>query len=149
MKSISILLIMVMLFNCNTKPENSYAFAQKPNVELENSGKKLLETHCYICHSPTASHDNRIAPPMVAIKRHYKTDNTSKEDFVNSIQEWIKNPNEEDARMYGAVRRFGVMPKASYSDDVIKQIAEYLYDNDIEKPEWFDEHHKKNKKGYK
>ena len=46
--------------------------------------------------------------------------------------------------MFGAVNRFGVMPKVSFPSDSIKLIAEYLYENDIEKPLWFDKHHTKN-----
>ncbi|WNH09787.1 hypothetical protein [Thalassobellus suaedae] len=44
--------------------------------------------------------------------------------------------------MFGAVRRFGVMQKLPYPDKVIEQIADYVYDNDIEKPVWFEEHYK-------
>ena len=40
------------------------------------------------------------------------------------------------------------MPKAEYSDEDITQIADYIYDNDIESPEWFEEHYK-NRKGIK
>lgn len=42
--------------------------------------------------------------------------------------------------MYGAVRRFGIMQKMPYSKENIHQIADYMYDNQIEQPEWFEEH---------
>lgn len=103
-------------------------------------GKKLMETNCYVCHSPTASHDDRIGPPMVAIKRHYIDDETTKEQFIEDIQAWIKNPNETDARMRGAVRRFGVMPKQAFPEETIEKIADYMYDFEIDQPEWFEDH---------
>ena len=102
-----------------------------------------METNCYVCHSPTASHKNRIAPPMIAIKKHYINDKTSKEKFIQSMQSWIKNPTKENAKMSGAVNRFGVMPKQLFPEETIKQIADYLFDNTLEKPKWFQEHFNK------
>ena len=103
-------------------------------------GKKLMETNCYVCHSPTASHDDRIGPPMVAIKRHYIDDETTKEQFISDLKAWIKNPNEADAKMRGAVRRFGVMPKQAFPEETIEKIADYMYDFEIDQPEWFEDH---------
>jgi len=99
-----------------------------------------METHCYVCHSPSASHKDRIGPPMIAIKRHYLNSNTTKEEFIESIQAWIKNPNKDDAKMPGAVRRFGVMPKQYFDEETITQIADYMYESNIEQPEWFEDH---------
>jgi hypothetical protein len=48
--------------------------------------------------------------------------------------------------MFGAVRRFGVMVKQPFSEDDIKLIADYMFDNNLEKPEWFDDHEKEMKK---
>ncbi|PKP14513.1 MAG: cytochrome c family protein, partial [Bacteroidetes bacterium HGW-Bacteroidetes-23] len=75
MKIISFLLAVLFLTSCqNGKKEYQ-------NVEEENAiastfdpleAKKLMETHCYLCHSPTADENQgRIAPPMVAIKARY------------------------------------------------------------------------------
>ena len=103
-------------------------------------GKKLMETNCYVCHSPTASQEDRIGPPMIAIKKHYINENTTKEEFVNAMRAWVKNPIEENAKMFGAVRRFGVMPKTPYPEETIELISEYMFNNEIEQPEWFEEH---------
>lgn len=104
-------------------------------------GKKLMETYCYACHDATTSDDKRLAPPMIAIKKRYIFKNTTKEEFIEDMQEWIKNPNEKDAKMFGAVRRFGVMQKLLYPEEVIRDIADYMFDNKIEQPEWFDAHY--------
>lgn len=117
--------------------------------QTTHPGKTLMETNCYVCHSPTGNHDDRIGPPMIAIKKHYIDSNTSKEEFIASMQAWIKNPNESDAKMFGAVKRFGVMPKQAFPEETIKQISEYMYDFDIEQPEWFEDHYKEqNGKGH-
>jgi len=130
-----------MLFLQGCKNHKEPYLAIKNTTKQEHPGKKLMETNCYVCHSPTASIDDRIGPPMIAIKKHYLTEGISKEQFIEDIQNWIKNPNEEDAKMYGAVKKFGVMPKTPYPEETINQIADYMFDNDIEEPEWFEAHY--------
>jgi cytochrome c553 len=145
---LSIVLAGLMFLSCKeqTQSKKEYLAVNSISQSSEHPGKKLMETYCYVCHNPTASHDNRLAPPMIAVKNHYIDSDTSKEDFIKSIQAWIKNPNKEDAKMFGAVRRFGVMVKQPFSEDDIKLIADYMFDNNLEKPEWFDDHEKEMKK---
>ena len=151
MKKLLILLIFsVFIFSCNNSKNKEYSALEKNQEANKHPGKKLMETNCYTCHSPSASQEDRIGPPMIAIKKHYLNDDTTKEQFIAAIQSWIKNPNAEDAKMFGAVRRFGVMPKQAYPEEIIKQIADYMYQFDIEQPEWFEDHfneEKGNQKG--
>jgi mono/diheme cytochrome c family protein len=135
-----IILCAVLAYSCNNSEKKEYTAMEKQMQANKHPGKKLMETNCYTCHNPTASHDARIGPPMIAIKKHYINENTTKEEFIASMQAWIKNPNEEDAKMRGAVRRFGVMPKQPFPEKTIEQIADYMYDFDIEQPEWFEDH---------
>ena len=143
MKPLTLLIVFAFIFSCKDSSRPSYS-----NKKIDSSaktqthaGKKLMETNCYVCHGPTAGEDNRIAPPMIAIKRRYSMSNTTKEAFINSMQNWIKNPTEDNAIMYGAVKRFGLMPKQGFPEETIKQIADYMFDFEIEKPVWFDEHY--------
>lgn len=112
----------------------------------EHPGKKLMGTNCYVCHSPSATHENRIVPPMVAVKNHYKSSKTTKEEFKAAFQKWIENPTEENSKMRGAVRKFGVMPKTPFPKKTINLIADYLFDNEIDKPKGFDKQHNLMKK---
>lgn len=131
----------LFVFSCNnTKKEIVYISTNSMEAEGTHPGKKLMETNCYVCHNPTADHDNRVGPPMIAVKKHYLTEGVTKQEFISAIQEWIKNPNEENAKMHGAVRRFGVMPKQVFPEETIQQIADYMFDNDIDEPEWFEAH---------
>ena len=140
-KSLLLLFTVLLILSCNKTNKNTYStIDKKTESNKEHPGKKLMEINCYVCHSPTASHDNRVAPPMVAIKKHYINDKTSKEDFINSMLDWIKNPTKENAKMFGAINKFGIMPKQAYPDETIEQIADYMFDNDMEAPEWFEEH---------
>jgi cytochrome c2 len=116
-----ITLIAVLFFiSCQTseKPKYSNVYkgltSQKTNQLEEHPGKKLMEINCYVCHSPTLGHENRIAPPMIAIKKHYISSKTTKEKFKTALQSWIENPTKENSKMAGAVKRFGVMPKTPF-----------------------------------
>tara|TARA_R110000868_G_scaffold109952_2_gene298428 strand:- start:275 stop:742 length:468 start_codon:yes stop_codon:yes gene_type:complete len=145
MKSIPIVAVIVLLFvGCNNSNKMSYA-KLNPNTIQDSiyPGKRLMETNCYACHNATTTEENRIAPPMIAIKRRYILKDTSKEAFIADMQNWVKNPNEKDAKMFGAVRRFGVMQKIPYPEETIEKIAEYIYDYDIEQPVWFEAHYNK------
>ena len=141
-KSIGLLVLLITLVSCNSGKKNNDTYGSADNLvkASDHPGKKLMEANCYVCHNPTATEADRIGPPMIAIKKHYINSETSKEDFIASIQAWIKNPNAKDAKMYGAVKRFGVMPKQAFSEETIERIADYMYDNNIEQPEWFEDH---------
>ncbi|TJY35913.1 cytochrome c [Pontimicrobium aquaticum] len=135
-----VLLILATLFFSMIKSKSNYT-AVAIIENNEHLGKKLMETHCYACHNPTTSHENRLAPPMVAVKKHYKSVNTSKEEFVSALKKWVEAPSEKLSKMPGAVRKFGIMPYAPYKAEDIELIADYIFDNDIEQPEWFQEHY--------
>ena len=120
--------------------ENTVAEPVRP--ETPHPGKQILEQECYICHNPKASMSNRIAPPMESIKRNYIGPNTTKEQFTEALVRWVNDP-ETASKMPGAHAKFGPMPYMPNPDDAVAQIADYIYDNEIERPEWFDAHFQK------
>lgn len=147
MKFLATLFFISLFTACNTNTRNEYlAIAEnKQNTELEihqeHPGKKLMENNCYVCHSPKTTEESMIAPPMIAVKMHYITAETSKEDFVNAMVEWSKNPSKEKSKIPGAINKFGLMPYQFFPEATIAQIADYMYDNKIEQPEWFESHY--------
>ena len=78
---------------------------------------------------------------MIAVKKHYLKATTSRDQFVKDIMSWVKDPSEKNSRMPGALRKFGIMPYTPYKLEDIELIASYIFDNDIEQPEWFKEHY--------
>ena len=145
MKFIKLIMVALLIFSCNNKKQAQYVTVENNQTASQNEhpGKKLLETYCYICHNPTMPEDQgRIAPPMVAIKYHYINDDTTQEEFIKQIVDYTVNPTEEKAKLFGAVRRFGVMPKQQFPEGVIEKIADYMFDNAIEEPDWFQDHMK-------
>lgn len=141
MKKSLIFLSLILLFNCKDSGKTADPELLAQSTKINNHpGKELMEINCYACHNPTTEHDQRIAPPMIAVKKHYISQNTTKEQFIADMQEWIKKPSEERSKMPGAIRNFGLMPYAPFPEETISQIADYIYDYDIEQPVWFEEH---------
>lgn len=122
---------------------NAICFAQsnKPSIRIENEVQQLVTNNCYSCHSPSStSHDEIIAPPMIAVKTRYLKEYNSEKDFVDAIVSYAKNPSKLKTLMKGAVNKFGVMPQQNFSNKDLQKIAKYIYNNPIKEPEWFKGH---------
>lgn len=110
------------------KKDNS-VLSQK--VSLSDDGKELMEKYCFSCHN-TQGTEHMLAPPMQKVKEHYLDDDTNKEDFINAIVDWCKEPSEDKSKMPGARKKFGLMPKQNFDLEEVKIIAAYLYEHDID-----------------
>ena len=148
-KTVYILLIFSLLINScwdstNTKT-TSKKDIPKPNQQELSEGFQLLENNCFSCHSPNASIENRVAPPMEAIKKHYIKKNTSLEEFTQDLTTFLNNPSEDITKMPGAIKRFNLMPKMNFSNEQIFKIAAYIYFSELEKPDWFEKHYQEEK----
>lgn len=126
------------------KEPNTVSADLKKNNQVESpQGLDLLQKHCYICHSPeSSSHDEIIAPPMAAVKMRYKMLYEDEKEFVEAIVAWTIDPIAEKALMRGAVDRFKVMPKQLFDENEMRQLAIYMYQNDLSEPTWFAAHQK-------
>lgn len=138
------LIAITLSINYSCKDKTSYsttdAVDQSSNNIAALDGKKLMEQKCYLCHSPEAAFEQRIAPPMVAIKSHYLKDSMSKATFSDDIWNFVQKPTKEKSKMKGAVKRFGIMPYQHYEEKEVKAIAAYMYDYKIDEPAWFKSH---------
>ena len=126
----------------SVKTYSELAYTETKEVKIKaNDGLALMKQNCYACHSVTTkSHDDIIAPPMIAIKKRYLKEYNSKEDFVKAFVNYASDPKAKNSLMLGAVDKFKVMPKQSFAKDDLTKIAVYVYDNEIEVPEWFEDH---------
>ncbi len=112
-------------------------------IDTVSENYMLLKNQCLICHGGAPTHDALIAPPMQAVKWFYSQKYTTKEDFVAAIVAWGENPTEEASLMKGAVKRFKVMPKPATSKEDLATIAAFIYDNELQVPDWFNAHFEK------
>ncbi|MEC5165311.1 cytochrome c553 [Flavobacterium sp. PL11] len=144
MKYLISILAIISLFIFQNR-ESTYIAIPEKLSEIQNNnheGKKLMETHCYLCHSPNAAeNEDRIAPPMVAIKAKYiDKERFNKAEFIQYFTDFVKNPTKEKVLMYGAVKKHGLMPKQDFPKGSVEKIADFLYDYQIEEPSWFKAH---------
>jgi cytochrome c553 len=143
MKRTLIFLSAILLFSCNKKIhsyqdiDDSTSFVYQPQ-----EAKDLMEKHCYTCHSNTADEvEGRIAPPFIAIKARYiDKEGYNRVEFIKAISEFVANPTDDNALLYGAVRKFGVMPKQAFPDSAAVKIAAFMFDYKVDAPAWFKEH---------
>ena len=111
--------------------------------EAHQEGLSLMIQNCYSCHNPETEEGKRLAPPMIAVKKHYVDATDSKEAFIAAFSTFLENPTRDNSKMPGAIKRFGVMPNLSFPKEKVALIADYIYDNEIDSPEWFEEHYKR------
>lgn len=122
--------------------------ADAPNEATLAEGFRLLETNCFSCHSTDATMETRVAPPMMAIKRHYVTEGKDLETFTSELIDFVSDPAPEKTRLPHAVEKFGVMPKMEFDKDQLAAIAAYIYAAEFEMPGWHKKQYAAEKKKY-
>lgn len=146
---IKLAVLLVVFSSCNKQKASEDFGVNSPTLsDTENAeALALFKQKCYACHSVTTkSHDEIIAPPMIAVKKRYSMQFDNKEDFVNAVVAYASDPKAENALMRDAVNKFKAMPKQAFEEADLKKIATYIYDNEIETPEWFEGHFQQNHK---
>lgn len=123
-----------------TKESNKEIVAEEKN---DNDAYILLEQKCLICHTDKkdVKQKDLVAPPIAAVKLHYLPKYKTREAFVENMSKWVKNPNKENSRMKGAIKKFGLMPTQKVSDEELNTIVGYIYDTELKTPSWFQEHY--------
>ncbi len=112
------------------------------NASEQPDGEELLTQRCLVCHGDSQTEENRLAPPIIAVKQRYMRQYPNKVAFVDAVKAWARAPSETRSLMRGALGKFGLMPALPYSDADLVAIAEYIYEGNMSKPAGFDEHQK-------
>lgn len=87
---------------------------------------------CLSCHNAELTPPK--APPFFGVQNKYKLSYPDKKEFVNAVTNWVKNPTEVNALMKRPVKMLGIMPALPLPDDMLNQIAAYLYEEQFEPP---------------
>jgi cytochrome c553 len=144
---IGLFFIVLSSFNKQITTKTTYKKVAVKAATQNSEGLRLFQQNCYACHSViTKSHDEIIAPPMIAVKRRYLMKYTTKEAFVKAVVAYASDPKAENALMIGAVNKFKAMPKQAFKKEDLRKIAAYIYENKIETPVWFEDHFQQNHK---
>ena len=136
--------LMVLLMFAQVTP----GYASAPNQQTLASGFQGLEVACFSCHSPDPGAAAPVAPTMAAIREGYLTIGADFESFSAAIERFVKTPTIENAVLPGAVEKFGLMPKLSIDDGVLNAIAYYLYQSDLQDPNWYVHQYVADKQAY-
>ena len=138
-----LLVMIIILFLIGNTDDSKINELDELHMSQNEIGLKLIRKHCYVCHSVNSnSHDEIIAPPMAAVKWRYSRQYSNKEEFVGAMVDWTMDPKFGRSIMPGAVDKFKVMPKQPFDKTEIVSIVNYIYDNPLEEPIWFEEHQK-------
>ena len=140
MKQLLIFIFILSVISCNQKKVNKKDVSQENIEEVNEKGLELLTQNCLVCHKNPETQFEIIAPPMEAIKRKYLKHYDSKEKFINALVSWANEPDAIKSLMHGAIQEFEVMPDLEVNEDDFVIIANYIYDNELEKPSWINEY---------
>lgn len=139
-------MLAVFLLSCNGQKQEDAQQDEETSEHaftLSQNSYQLLQSKCLICHTDkNLPHDELIAPPMAAVKRRYTDITENKQAFIEKLVDFTLTPSVEEAVMYGAVRRFNLMPPVVVPEDTLRKIAAFLYETDIQAPDWFAQHYR-------
>jgi len=92
-----------------------------------NENRLLFFGNCISCHGEIRKPS---APAMLEVKGYYLAKYPNKEDFVKHLANWVHKPNEENALVKDAIKKYNLMPYLSIDLDTLRKIATYIYEND-------------------
>ncbi|MBO8093299.1 MAG: c-type cytochrome [Prosthecochloris sp.] len=101
--------------------------AQQAVTSGTSDGKAIYERYCMMCHSmappPVA------APPVRGVSFHYREAFESREEAVEHMVAFMKNPDPEQAVCDPqAIERFGLMPAMQLAEDELRTVSGWFWD---------------------
>ncbi|MDH3355053.1 MAG: cytochrome c [Chromatiales bacterium] len=117
------------------------AFSASVNAQSNEKGREIFKSLCMTCHKIERS-PQQVAPPIFAMKDHYLRKHPDKASFVHAVTNWLIKPSKDKALMPGAIRKFNLMPKPAVSTDEAAQVATFLFELNLNEPDWYQKHYK-------
>ncbi len=91
----------------------------------------VFHGNCTMCHVETKTVS---APSIIEVKKHYKNAFNKKEDFIKYMSEFALHPKKELSIMQHSIDKHGLMPELGYELETLREITEYIYDTEFDKP---------------
>lgn len=99
-------------------------------AEASQQSSLLFHGNCTTCHFETVSVS---APSMAEVRKRYLSAFPKKKEFIAAMSAWVHKPNEERSIMQDAIDKYELMPNLAFEKDVLKDIADYIYETDFTK----------------
>jgi len=144
----------ILIFSCDTTTKEEVSEPKQISSNTIDTDKQMkkgfdvLSTNCISCHSPELNKADKIAPTIAEIKKSYTANNETKQDFISDFISFLENPTKEASKMSHAVKEYGLMPNMGFSNEQIKQVANYLFKQDVEDKNWYANVFSKEKEKY-
>lgn len=120
-------------------PQEQAPAPQLSQAHNINEGQQAFERNCFACHRYERG-DVMLAPPVFALKDHYKRRYKSDAEIAEAMKRYIRKPDPSIALMPGAIRNFGIMPTLPLPDEDLDKAISFILTTDFNLPEWYDEH---------
>jgi len=111
-------------------------------VFAADEGKQLYEQYCAVCHRADIAPQNRVAPALFMVRRHYIGSYPDELSFINAVADWVETRDPSTSLMPGAVRRYGIMPEIVIEREKVEKIAAFIFGRANETPPGFEQHYR-------
>ena len=140
-ESIAVSFLTVLIVSCSGHEQHAVNLEPTDLAKVNHTGAKVYQSACMSCHALAAKEEG-IAPPLFGVKDHVIKTYPERMAFIQRVVAWVKAPNPNDVLMPGAVKKFGLMPaQTQISDAELQAVAEFIYDTDFTKPDWYAAHY--------
>lgn len=140
MKYACLLIPLSLFMGCNRPSADRSLEAGFLSSEVAVKDPEVVRIFCHGCHNPSAaSHDAILAPPLRVVRDRYRQRYPDKQRFRQAIADFVTHPDVDKVIMFGAYRRFGLMPAMALDSARLHEIAEFLYNTTPEEPVWLAE----------
>jgi cytochrome c553 len=124
----SLTFLLLFLYSCSSAEEKKKENSQTNDKQiLIAEGESKFMAYCYSCHNDQTSADARLAPSTRAIQTRYKKAHPDESAFSDAITSFVLKPDEKNALLKKAVKKFGLMPPMAYPENDLKAIAHYMF----------------------
>ena len=138
--SVAAVLIVLGMSACSEHEQHGSLPESVDLAKLTHPGAKVYQSACMSCHALAAKEEG-VAPPLFGVKDHVIKAYPERAAFIKRVVDWVKAPNRNDVLMPGAVKKFGLMTaQTQLSDAELQAVAEFIYDTDFTKPDWYAAH---------